>query len=161
TPDIGAFQTQPALVVNTTSDGTGSPAGDLSLRQAVNLANALTGAQSITFDATVFATPQTITLTSGQLELSNTSGTETISGSAAGVTVSGGGASRVFQVDSGVTATLSGLTITDGVAAYGGGVNNAGTASLTDCTVSGNSAGNSGGGLANIGTATLTDCTIS
>ena len=32
-PDIGAFQTNP-LVVNTTIDGTGSPSGDLSLRQA-------------------------------------------------------------------------------------------------------------------------------
>ena len=49
---------------------------------------------------------QTITLTQGQLELSNTSGTETITGPAAGVTVSGGGLSRVFQVDSGVTADL-------------------------------------------------------
>ncbi len=34
-----------------------------------------------------------------QLELSNTTGTQTITGPAAGVTVSGGGASRVFQVD--------------------------------------------------------------
>ena len=39
TPDIGAFQTQTALVVNTTGDGTSSASGDLSLRQAVNLAN--------------------------------------------------------------------------------------------------------------------------
>ena len=37
-PDIGAFQFNP-LVVNTTIDGSGSPAGDFSLRQAVNLAN--------------------------------------------------------------------------------------------------------------------------
>ena len=36
--------------------------------------------QTITFDPTVFATAQTITLTAGQLELSNTSGTETITG---------------------------------------------------------------------------------
>ena len=42
-PDIGAFQVQPGLVVNTTVDGTGSPSGDLSLRQAVNLASAQAG----------------------------------------------------------------------------------------------------------------------
>jgi hypothetical protein len=163
-PDIGAFQTQPALVVNTTRDGIGSPAGELSLRQAVNLANVLTAAATITFDPAVFATAQTITLTIGQLGLANTSGTETIAGPAAGVIVSGGGASRVFQVDSGVTATLSGLTITAGsVSGYpgGGGLYNAGTANLTNCTVSGNNSTFSGGGLDNGGTANLTNCTIS
>ncbi len=65
----------------------------------------------------MFSTPQTITLTGSQLELSNTSGTQTITGPAAGVTVSGGGLSRVFQVDAGVTASISGLTITGGSAA--------------------------------------------
>ena len=37
-----------------------------------------------------------------------------------------------------------------------------GTATLTNCTVSGNSAGQLGGGLSNYdGTATLTNCTVS
>ena len=62
----------------------------------------------------MFNTPQTITLTGSQLELSDTTGTETITGPAAGVTVSGGGLSRVFQVDGLVTASISGLTITGG-----------------------------------------------
>ena len=118
---------------------------------------------TITFDPTAFATPQTITLTSGQLELSDTSGTETITGPAAGVTVSGGGTSRVFQVDTGVTASISGLTITGGNANNGGGLANyGGMVTLTDCTVSDNSASNNGGGvyLNNGGTATLTDCTV-
>ena len=74
--------------------------GLLSLREAVGFANTdPSGSSTITFDNTVFTTPQTITLTGSQLELSNTSGTETITGPAAGVTVSGGGLSRVFQVD--------------------------------------------------------------
>ena len=169
--DIGAFQTQPGLVVNTTLDGTNAPSGDLSLRQAVNIANAPgapdAGAdEPITFDTTVFAKLQTITLTQGQLELSNTTvAAETIKGPAAGVTISGGGQSRVFQVDSGVTATVSGLTITGGNAVddggNGGGLYNDGTTNLTDCTVSGNSA-NSGGGLYTQGKSlNLTDCTIS
>ncbi|HEV3310540.1 MAG TPA: right-handed parallel beta-helix repeat-containing protein, partial [Chloroflexota bacterium] len=83
------------------------------------------------------------------------------------MTISGGGLSRVFQVDAGVTASLSGLTITDGYApperytiAAGGGLLNYGTATLTDCTVSGNSAAN-GGGLWNGGTLTLINSTVS
>ena len=107
---------------------------------------------TITFDPTAFATPQTITLTGGQLELSDTSGTETITGPAAGVTVSGGGASRVFQVDAGVTASISGLTITGGTTTGNGGglYNDGGNVTLTNCTVSGNSAGYYGGGLYNL-----------
>src|SRR5262249_30189037 len=66
------------------------------------------------------------------------------------------------QVDAGVTAFLSGLTITGGSADNGAGLANHGTLTLTDCTVSGNSASNSGGGLYNLnGTLTLTNCTIS
>jgi fibronectin-binding autotransporter adhesin len=161
-PDIGAFQTQPALLVNTTIDGLGSPSGDLSLRQAVNLANVLDAAETIAFDSTVFATPQTITLTLGQLELSDTGGLQTIEGPAAALTITADDVSRDFQIDPGVTATLSGLTITGGsTSETGGGVVNNGTIALYGTTVSGNTAKYGGGGLSNYGTATLTDCTIS
>ena len=68
--------------------------------------------------------------------------------------------SRVFQIDSGVTAALAGLTITGGSASAGGGMLNLGTITLTDSTVSGNSA-ISGGGVYNFGTAMLIDSTIS
>jgi hypothetical protein len=162
--DIGAFQTQtPPLVVNTTDDtATGAePDGDLSLRDAINLANALSGAETITFDSTVFATPQTITLAGRQLELTDTTGTETIAGPAAALTVSGGGLSRVFQVDGPVTASISGLTITGGMTGGdGGGLYNLGMATLTNCIVTGNSAG-TGGGIANQGTLTVDSSTIS
>ena len=100
------------IVVNNPTD---TPVvGQIDLRQAIVQANTNGGAETITFDKTVFKTPQTITLTGGQLELSDTSGTETITGPKAGVTVSGGGLSRVFQVDAGVTASISGMTITGG-----------------------------------------------
>ncbi len=158
-PDIGAFQTQPAIVVNTTIDGVGSSVGDLSLRQAVNLANVSTGKATITFDRTAFAAAQTITLTVGQLELSNTGGAQTITGPAAGLTISGGGASRVFQVDAGVKATITGLTIAHGNASIGGGLYNEGTTYLSGCTIIGSKAGD-GGGLADVGSLTLTDCTL-
>ncbi len=117
----------------------------------------------------MFKTPQTITLAGTQLELSDTTGTETITGPKPGVTVSGGGHSRVFQVDGGVTATISGLTITGGYTASNGAglYNDGGTATLTNCSVSGNTTAASsptgyGGGLFNKnGTVTLTTCTVS
>ena len=128
------------IVVNNPTD---TPvAGQIDLRQAIAQANTTGGAETITFDKTVFNTPQTITLSGTQLELSDTTGTETITGPKAGVTVNGGGLSRVFQVDAGVTASISGLTITGGNArSHGGGLANyGGTTTLTNCTVSGNSA---------------------
>ena len=145
------------FTVNSLGDaGSGSnDSGDL--RYCINQANADDQANTIVFDPTVFSTPQTITLSGGQLELSDTGGTQTITGPAAGVTISGGGNSRVFQVDSGVTASISGLTISGG---NGGGLANYGTATLTDCTLSGNIASN-GGGVINSGTATLIGCTVS
>jgi hypothetical protein len=134
------------FTVNSTADnGTGTGlAGDL--RYCITQANANGQANTITFASTVFHTLQTITLGSAQLELSDTTGTQTITGPAAGVTVSGGGLSRVFLVDASVTASLSGLTITGGhttvngagVVGAGAGVLNQGTATLTNCTISGN-----------------------
>ncbi len=161
-PDIGAFQTQHGpLVVNTAVDGTGSALGQLSLRQAVNLANVLPGGQTITFGRSAFAGRSVIDLTAGQLELSNVTGAVTIIGPGARMlAVSGGGASRVFQVDQGASASLIGLTITGGVTTGdGGGLLNDGTLSLAGVAVVGNSATN-GGGVANFGTALIVGSAI-
>jgi parallel beta-helix repeat protein len=160
-PDIGAFQTGTApLVVAATTDN-GTPPGVLDLRGAVNLADVRGGAQTITFDPTVFATRTTITLTAGQLELSNTTGTVTIDGPGANLlSINGNQIDRVFKIDRMVTASLSGLTITGASSiSFGGGVYNAGTATLTGCVISGNTSGY-GGGLFNQGTITLDHCTI-
>src|SRR5262249_35748914 len=64
------------FTVNSTADlGTGSGmAGDL--RYCLTQANSSSGANAIVFDPTVFATPQTITLSGTQLDLSYTTGTE-------------------------------------------------------------------------------------
>ena len=175
--DIGAFQTQSnPYQVNATDDSAtgGTAAGSLTLRDAVNLDNALapSSGATITFDSTVFATAQTITLDGTALTLTNTSGTQTITGPAAGVTVSGNNASRVFVINSGVTASVSGLTITggnatgSGSAGSGGAIDNLGTLMLNNATISGNtSSGNGGGGvggnLYDAGTATVTNCIIS
>ena len=106
-------------VENTNSSGTGS------LAVAIASADADRQANTITFDPNVFGTPQTITVGGTvPLELTDTSGLQTITGPAAGVTIKGKGQSVVFQVANGVTATLSGLTITDGNGRKGGGLYN-------------------------------------
>ena len=80
------------IVVNNPTD---TPvAGETDLRQAIVLANTNGGAETITFDKTVFNTPQTINLNPalGQLELSDPTGTETITGpSASELAISGDG----------------------------------------------------------------------
>ncbi len=123
----------PRFVVNTTADAFGFYSDTTSLREAIAGANVVPG-QTITFAPTFFGSAQTISLTSGQLELSDTTGTVAIKGPAAGVTVNAGGASRVFQIDSGVTASISGMTISGGSAyRYGGVANYGGNLTLTHC----------------------------
>ena len=109
------------IVVNNPTD---TPVvGQIDLRQAIVMANTNGGDETIAFDSKVFKSPQTIALdpTLGQLELSDTTGTETIVGPKKGVTVSAGGMSRVFLVDPNVTASISGLTITGGSTTGNGG----------------------------------------
>ena len=128
------------FTVNSLGDaGIGSSdSGDL--RYCINQANADDQANTIVFDSTVFGTPQTITLTGGQLELKDTGGTQTITGPAAGVTISGGGTSRVFrgrQWCDRLALRPDHLRRLD-LSGNGGGLVNYGTVTLTDCTLSGN-----------------------
>ena len=126
------------------------------------------GASASTIDFSLGTAPATITLSQGQLELSNPSQSITIDGPGASlVSVSGNNASRAFLVDPTVAASISGLTITGGKPAplppdgrQGGGLLNEGTVTLSGCTISGNT-NYYGGGLYDKGTATLSDCTIS
>ena len=145
------------IVSSIAGSGTGS------LSAAIESADLDSTNDTITFSS-LFNTPQTITVPSGGLDLTKVSGTLTIDGPGANLlSINGGGQSGVFYLNGG-TASLSGLTITDGNASDGGGLANfGGTANLADCTVSGNLATNNGGGLynTNYGTTTLTDCTVS
>jgi CSLREA domain-containing protein len=143
--------------------GTGN-SGDL--RYCINQANSNSQANTIDFDSTVFAAHQTITLGGTQLELSNTAGTQTITGPAAGVTIDAAQRSRVLLVDTNVTASLSGLTLSGGflnqIGAAGGGISSDGNLTLTDSTVTSNtSTQGDGGGIDSSGSLTLTNCTIS
>jgi hypothetical protein len=143
-------------VTNTLDSGAGS------LRAEVTAARSK--------DTIVFAPGlegQTITLTSGQLDITQDL---TVQGPGAGLlAVSGGNNSRVFEVDGATTkVALSGLTITqgNGVAAtdpgVGGGIlNNGSTLTLSACVLPGNSALVAGGAIDNLGTLTVSGCTLS
>ena len=108
--------------VTTTAD-----TGAGSLRQVV--------AGSTAGDNISFTVTGTITLTSGEIALDKDL---TISGPGANVlAVSGNNASRVFNVVSNATVSVSGLSLENGTDATGagGGVHNAGTLTITACTI--------------------------
>ena len=130
----------PGLVVTSTADS-----GPGTLRAALTTA-AADGSANITFAPATFATPQTITLTSGALNIpANTTITGATTGSGASlqnlVTVSGGGSFSVFTVNSGVTgASIHNLTITKGFNTQGGGIMTSGFLTVTGSTFLNNSA---------------------
>jgi hypothetical protein len=80
----------------------------------------------------------------------------TISGGTDGGTLDGGGNGSVLTIDSGVTVTITNLTITNGYGVGGGIQNNLGTLTLNSSTISGNTSTSGGGGILNyLGTVTL------
>jgi hypothetical protein len=136
-------------------------AGPGSLRQVV--ASAAAG-DTITFDLSPACS--TISDPTGTI-LILTDMTITGPGPAA-LAVSGTGTNGVFQVASGVTASLSGLTIEDAMADDGGAIDNDGDLTLADSTLSDDSAvgtasanGNGGAVWNGAGTLTMTDDTVS
>jgi hypothetical protein len=175
TVDIGAFQTQPNPFLVTTAADASSLAGQLSLREAVNLANLLPGTNTITFDTAKMGS-STVSLTNGSLHLSGILGVQTIDGGGV-VTISGSQAngvgnqaSGVFVVDNGVPAgspavqaTFTGLTVRSGNAGVGGGAltNNGGIVTVSNSTFTGNSAQDLGGAIDNeSGTLTVVNSTL-
>jgi len=184
TVDIGAYEWQTVLGLNLTvdtnvdeNDGDYSP-GDLSLREAVGLANGSVGPDTITFDAAVFATPQTISLMLGEIEI-----TEALAIDATAltdnVTVDALQNSRIFNITAtNDDYTLAGLTLTGGRTIgnngaffsnstfSGGAVRSVTTGSLTidQSTISGNSTTGDfaiGGGIYAYGNLTLMGSMIS
>jgi hypothetical protein len=67
---------------------------------------------------------------------------------------------RVFLIPRGVSVTLKDLMIRYGHSGAGGGIKSHGTLTLTQSTVSSNTARYSGGGIRNYGTLTLTQSTV-
>jgi CSLREA domain-containing protein len=175
--DIGAYEVASFLEVNTTADaddGLCRPLGTgngCTLREAINAANAQSGAESIVFaPALTSGGAVTITLLTALPDLASDM---SISGPGASLLTvrrsSAGGTPdfHIFAVNSGITVSLSGLTISNGQvtgtnpSVPGGGISNAGDLTVSNCTVSGNSASGGGGGIYNAGTLTVNNCTVS
>ncbi len=162
------------IVDRTDDDGAASActaaANDCSLRGAITNAGGSTADEIITFDPTVFGTPQTITLGGTEIVIA-ANGTLAINGPGADLlTISGGNASRIMSTGAGVLASISGIKFTEGngVGAAntgrGGAIyNNFGTLTLSDLIITGNTAAN-GGGLNNAGSGSvlyIDNCVIS
>ncbi len=145
-----------------TNDGTCD--ADCSLREAIATA---CNSSTITFDtAGVFATAQTITLTMGELSIAGNMTIDGPDGATQRVTINGGGANRVFNVNSGKTVTIRDLNIMNGLvsgafpANCGGAIyNDHATLTLIGLAVTGSTADNGGGACNNgrtSGSASLT-----
>ena len=139
---------------------TASGNGVCTLRAAIQEANALAGADTITL-------PPNSYLLNVVTELGITDSL-TITGGGAPTTVIDGNRSvrpngRVLAIGSGITVSISGVTIRNGgTGGGGGGIFNAGTLTATNSTVTGNAAGEDGGGIFNdAGTLTLINSIVS
>ena len=165
------------FIVTSTADGVDTAPGDgfcitaattCTLRAAIQEANALSGADSITLPAgtyalSLFGAGEDAAAT-GDLDIT---GDLTITGAATGQTiVDAAGIDRVFDIFAPAVVTLSRLTIQNGNASGvdvpGGGIRNAGALTLTLVAIRSNIAGGDGGGLANRmgGNAHLTNVTV-
>ena len=138
--------------VNSTADAAYAPAdcsgsNTCTLRDAITKANSDSG-DTIVFDSTVFASTQTIALTTAGLPTISTSLTITGPG-ASKLTVSGANQYQVFKISWSGSQTnsvaISGLTITNGYLTTNGGCGGGGAAiyndtklTLTSIVVSGN-----------------------
>jgi hypothetical protein len=168
--EVGGGVLPASLVVSTTVDSfTGLTSfGQLSLREAVYLANSGIGGGVVTFDPSMAG--QTFTLsTTGTTAFGPTalaiSGAVSIQGLTgnSGITISGGGTQRIFGVFAGANLTLQFLTLSGGMAVgghggksiqggggggggLGGAIFNNGAVTILNSTLSGNTAhGGSGG----------------
>lgn len=138
------FLTRNLYLVTTLNDS-----GPGSLRQRI--------AEVAPGETIAFAVTGTITLTNGELVITNDL---TISGpGAANLAISGNNSSRVFAIsNSAATVNISGLAIRNGRAKSGtNGLNGTGSNSPGGS----GSNGQNGGGIFNLGTLTMTSCIIS
>jgi hypothetical protein len=160
TIDIGAYQY--SLVIESNAGSVNTAPAQLTLAGAVSLTDVFAGPVRITFDPAVFSGAQTIILTAPlELQTDVSICTITTQGLAPGtkVTVSGEN-SRVFQIDKGVMAYLSGLTITSTSAAQGAGLEVLGAANLADCTFTGTAPASGGAIEVSGGTLTVNGAAI-
>jgi uncharacterized repeat protein (TIGR01451 family)/CSLREA domain-containing protein len=144
-------------------------AGNCTLRAAIQEANALSGADTVTLPAGVFQ----LTLSGAGEEATATGDldiTDNLSISGAGAattTIDGGALDRVFDIaptGASIAVTFNGLTIRNGTAAgaAGGAIRvNLGSFTLNDSSISDNRADTNGAAILNVGTLSINRSTLS
>jgi CSLREA domain-containing protein len=160
--DIGAYeavQEGGALAVTKTQDSNdGVCDADCSLREAIAVANGRFGQDVITVPAGNFVFtlgPQGFTalVLSGDLIINGAGAEQTI--------LDGFQFTRVLRVDEGYTVRISDLTVRNGFGQDGGAIANQGSLTLERVVVSDSqSISGRGGGIENLGTLTVLDSTI-
>lgn len=150
-PDVGAFEQNSTIVVDTTEDAVDGDfsRGDRSLREALLF---IADGGTILFDRRLNG--ETIRLNDGELVVDRnvTINGDIDSDSFSNITIDAQQESRVFNIsdddrNSLNTVTLSGLTITNGRDDQGAGIRNRELLTLNDSTVTGNVATGIGGGI--------------
>lgn len=157
------------FTVNDEGDGTDAAPGNgicetsagngiCTLRAAVAEANALAGLDSIIFSSSVAAinVAGQIQISSDMHIIGNGADVLTITNTAAAATTS-----RIFNI-SNFAVTLSGMTITGGdlSSGNGGGINNIGNLTISDCVITQNTTTDIGGGIRSTNTLTLLNSSI-
>ena len=167
TVDVGAFESellfQGDLIVSSATDIVDNDfsSGELSLREAVLIANRRSDVDTITFDASLDGA--TITLAGRQLDVFDSLVIDASSLSNP-VTIDADGQSRVLEfVDPSGDLTIDSLVITGGqTTSTGGGIrfNSADTLAVTNSVISGNVASSDGAGVFSRGRVEVTNSTI-
>jgi uncharacterized repeat protein (TIGR01451 family) len=173
-PGSGSCATAPGSVA----------AGACTLRSAVQAANNVAGPSTINVAAGTYkltiAPTGTSDASTGNLNITNTTGIVTIAGAGSGSTIIDGNfLDRVFNVAGSASAAISGVTIRNGrpgglgnvtscpgspgATASGGGILASGTLTLSNDVVSGNMSSGSGGGIETngVGAVKITATTVS
>jgi CSLREA domain-containing protein len=169
-----AYASSPAqaatITVNSLADDADGTDGECTLREAITSANTDTSSGTATGECTAGSGDDvievgvmgTVNLTRVLPPLSSTIEIEGPGSAQFTVRRNTGGDYRIFRVGSGAEVSLSGMTMTNGKTDDAGGIMNRGTLTVTDSTVSDNSAQFTGGGIFNDqGTLTVTGSTIS
>jgi hypothetical protein len=168
---VGGVRTAQALgcVVNDNGDAPAVNAatscltagGTTTLRSAIQRTNNAGGTDTIFFN---LPNPTTITLTNGVIPITNTPAqTLTITGAAtpSAIVIDGNNNSGSFNIATGATVNISGVTIQHGKAGNGGAIDNSGTLTITNSVLTNNATTANGAGIENrSGILTLVDTAV-
>jgi CSLREA domain-containing protein len=163
-----AYASSPAqaatITVNSLADDADGTDGECTLREAITSANTDTSSGTATGECTAGSGDDvievgvmgTVNLTGALPPLSSTIEIEGPGSAQFTVRRNTGGDYRIFRVGSGAEVSLSGMTMTNGNTDDAGGIMNRATLTITDSTISANTAQLTRGGIFNGNGATLT-----